>query len=331
MDDGSVSKLALDVLSLGAPVLLPRMAFCLLPENMLFIAMRAMMADFTFLTVLAGWCFGGFLLALHWLSESQDGYTKHSPITIAKWMLWIWFGLDGTGVQRSAEMHWLLGPTLMITFAFLGNTLFLTILVAMLSNTYQNLATNATAEIQFRRAVLTFEGVKSDAIFAYRPPFNVLALVTLLPLKMILTDRWFHKVNITLVRVLNAPILLLISLYERRYLWKRSKWGPPRKQSWLTLWEHFGAHGDLQAVFDTEPPQSVLEDMEDVDDVLGGDAWDGGYVDALRRRRGSRSIYSNDAASARTGTGGEGIRRRNTVGGLRGELRLGSVDIIGDV
>jgi hypothetical protein len=75
----------------------------------------------------------------------------------------------------------------------------------------------------------------------------------------------------------------------------------------------------------------VLEDMEDVDDVLGGDAWDGGYVDALRRRRGSRSIYSNDAASARTGTGGEGIRRRNTVGGLRGELRLGSVDIIGDV
>jgi uncharacterized metal-binding protein len=333
MDDGSVSKLALDVLSLGAPVLLPRMAFCLLPENMLFIALRAMMADFTFLTILAGWCFGGFLLALHWLSEAQDGYTKHSPLTIAKWMLWIWFGLDGTGVQRSAEMHWLLGPTLMITFAFLGNTLFLTILVAMLSNTYNNLATNATAEIQFRRAVLTFEGVKSDAIFAYRPPFNVLALVTLLPLKMILTDRWFHKVNITAVRVLNAPILLLISLYERRYLWKRSKWGPPRKQSWLTLWEHFGAHGDLQAVFDTEPPQSVLEDMEDVDDVLGGDAWDGGYVDALRRRRGSRSIYSNDAASARTGTGlgGEGVRRRNTVGALRGELRLGSHDIIGDV
>lgn len=333
MDDGSVSKLALDVLSLGAPVLLPRMAFCLLPENMLFIALRAMMADFTFLTILAGWCFGGFLLALHWLSEAQDGYTKHSPLTIAKWMLWIWFGLDGTGVQRSAEMHWLLGPTLMITFAFLGNTLFLTILVAMLSNTYNNLATNATAEIQFRRAVLTFEGVKSDAIFAYRPPFNVLALVTLLPLKMILTDRWFHKVNITAVRVLNSPILLLISLYERRYLWKRSKWGPPRKQSWLTLWEHFGAHGDLQAVFDTEPPQSVLEDMEDVDDVLGGDAWDGGYVDALRRRRGSRSIYSNDAASARTGTGlgGEGVRRRNTVGALRGELRLGSHDIIGDV
>ncbi|KAM0716112.1 hypothetical protein Q7P37_008626 [Cladosporium fusiforme] len=276
-NDGSISKLALDVLSLGAPILLPRLAFCLMPENMLFIALRAMMADFTFLTVLAGWCFGGFLLAMHWLSESQDGYTKHSPITIAKWMLWIWFGLDGTGVQRSAEMHWLLGPTLMITFAFLGNTLFLTILVAMLSNTYTNLASNATAEIQFRRAVLTFEGVKSDAIFAYRPPFNVVALFVLLPLKMILTDRWFHKINVTAVRVLNAPILMIISLYERRYLWKRSRFfSPPRKHNWLTLWEHFGAHGDLQAVFDNEPPQSVLDDMDDVDEVLGGDMWDGG-------------------------------------------------------
>jgi hypothetical protein len=292
-----------------------------------------------FLTILAGWCFGGFLLALHWLSESQDGYSKHSPITIAKWMLWIWFGLDGTGVQRSAEMHWLLGPTLMITFAFLGNTLFLTILVAMLSNTYTNLARNATAETQFRRAVLTFEGVKSDAIFAYRPPFNLLALFFLLPLKMVLTDRWFHKLNVTFVRVLNAPILLLVSLYERQYLWKRSRNAPPRKQSWLKLWEHFGAHGDLQAVFDTEPPQSVLEDMEDVDDVLGGDSmWDGGgYVDALRRRRGSRSVYSNDAASGRTGftAGGGGLegmrRRRSMVGGLRGELRLGSNDLIGDV
>lgn len=186
----SYAKLANDIIALAAPVLLPRLAFCLMSENMLFISLRAMMADFVFLTVLAAWCFGGFLIAMWWLSENQDGYVQHSIITIAKWMLWIWFGLDGTGVQRSIEMHWFLGPMLMILFAFLGNTLFLTILVAMLSNTYTNLSANATAEIQFRRAVLTFEGVKSDALFAYRPPLNVLALVTLLPLKFVLSPRW---------------------------------------------------------------------------------------------------------------------------------------------
>lgn len=317
-DDGSYSKLALDVLSLGAPVLLPRLAFCLMPENMLFISLRAMMADFTFLTLLAAWCFGGFLLAMRWLSEGQEGQMSHGAVTIAKWMLWIWFGLDGTGVQRSAEMHWLLGPALMITFAFLGNTLFLTILVAMLSNTFTNLAQNATAEIQFRRAVLTFEGVKSDAIFAYRPPFNVVAVCVLLPLKLLLSDRWFHKINVTAVRVLNAPFLLLISLYERQYLWKRSRLiHPPRKHTWMTMWERLGAHGDLQAVFDTDPPQAVIDEMDDVDDILNDETWDsGGYVSALKQRRGSKSVSEASGGPGNRGQGRtpqNGPRRRSTL------------------
>jgi hypothetical protein len=318
LGDPSIGWLAEDILALGAPVLLPRLAFCMMPENMLFISLRAMMADFTFLTVVACWCFGGFILAMWWLSETQEGFFTHTLLTISKWMLWIWFGLDGTGIQRSVEMHWFLGPLLMVTFAFLGNTLFLTILVAMLSNTYTNLSRNATAEIQFRRAVLTFEGVKSDSLFAYRPPTNVLAFCLLLPLKFLLTPRWFHKVNITAVRVLNAPILLLISWYERRYLWKRAKFlSPPRKHSWLSMWERFGAHGDLQAVFDAEPPQSVLDEMDDVDDVLSLDPYDGlDYVSALRARRGSRSM--SDASGiwtnfSRSRSRMNGFRRRTNT------------------
>lgn len=159
--DPSDAHLSSNIIAMAAPILLPRLAFCLMSENMLFISLRAMMSDFMFLTVLAVWCFGGFLMSMRWLSEGSEGRAEVGVITIAKWMLWIWFGLDGTGVQRSVEMHWFLGPTLMILFAFLGNTLFLTILVAMLSNTYTNLAQNATAEIQFRRAVLTFEGVST--------------------------------------------------------------------------------------------------------------------------------------------------------------------------
>lgn len=313
LNDASYSKLALDILSLAAPILLPRLAFCLMPENMLFISLRAMMADFALLTVLAVWCFAGFLLALRWLSESQEGNISHSVIGIAKWMLWIWFGLDGTGIQRSAEMHWFLGPVLMIMFAFLGNTLFLTILVAMLSNTYQNLAQNATAEIQFRRAVLTFEGVKSDAVFMYRPPFNVLALLILLPAKLVLTPRWFHKINVTAVRVLNAPFLLIISLYERRFLWKRSRYlSPPRKHTLLTMWERLGAHGDLQAVFDREPPQELLDELDDVDDILGGDAYEsGGYLTSLRRR-GSRSMSEFSGAFSRSMSRMPDVSRRRT-------------------
>jgi len=171
---------------------------------------------------------------------------------------------------------------MMILFAFLGNTLFLTILVSMLSNTFSNIVSDATAEIQFRRAVLTFEGVKSDAIFAYPPPFNVLALIVLLPLKSVLSARWFHKVNITAVRILNAPILLTIGLYERKYLWKSRRTNAPsgpskhRKAGWFN-WSRFSPHGDIQAVFDLEPPQSLIEEIE-ADDDLDTDALTLGFL-----------------------------------------------------
>ncbi|KAI0382062.1 nonselective cation channel [Hypomontagnella monticulosa] len=262
---------ALDVLAMGAPVLVPRLAFSLLSDNLVFLSLRSMMADFALLTALAAWCFGGFLLSMVWLAEG-----RHNVINISKWMLWIWFGLDGTGITRSAEFHWLLGPILMITFTFLGNTLFLTILVSMLSNTFSTIVTNATAEIQFRRAVLTLEGVKSDAIFAYQPPFNIIALFVLVPMRFFVSPRWFHKIHVATVRTINLPVLLFIAAIERRLLWSDTDLAeyptehlPKKRRSRSWFWEKWRitSHGDIQAVFDIPPPDSVEEDIA-VDDEL---------------------------------------------------------------
>jgi hypothetical protein len=268
--DAKLALQAIDVLCLGGPVLVPRLAFNLMSENMLFVSLRAMMADFAVYSVLAVWCFAGFLLSMNWLSNGG-----HTSLTISKWMLWVWFGLDGTGIQRSTDFHHILGPILMVAFAFLGNTLFLTILVSMLSNTFSTIVSNATAEIQFRRAVLTFEGVKSDAIFAYPPPFNIPALMALLPLKFLLTPRWFHKTNVAAVKTLNAPLLLLISLFERYTLWSELKSNPakiPKLKNKLAFWglSRFSVHGDIQAVFDTEPPQSIVDEI-DAEDHFNSD------------------------------------------------------------
>jgi hypothetical protein len=275
--DIEVGTQALDVLACAAPIIFPRIAFNVMPENMLFISLRAMMSDFIVLTGLAVWCFFGFLLAMSWLSRWRAVDSEViPPVTISKWMLWIWFGLDGTGIQQSVDFHRILGPLLMIAFAFLGNTLFLTILVSMLSNTFSKIAADATAEIQFRRAVLTFEGVKSDAIFAYRPPFNILAVLVLVPLRFCLTARWFHKVHVFAARVLNAPILLLIAWYERRWLWqqpKRSVYSSSLKRSAsssLLDFSSFNVHRDLQDVFDVEPPQNMIDEIEE-EDVLDED------------------------------------------------------------
>jgi hypothetical protein len=280
--------------------MLPRLAFNIMPENLLFISLRAMMKDFIVLTAVAGWCFAGFLFAMTWLSRWRASSEEPiSPITISKWMLWIWFGLDGTGVERSVDFHMILGPVLMISFAFIGNTLFLTILVSMLTNTFSKIAQNATAEIQFRRAVLTFEGVKSDAIFAYRPPFNLLAVLVLVPLRRCLDDRWFHKIHVTAVRVLNAPILLVIGIYERHYLWQAPRLGAhgslkttrsARQGMWANLsgYAGFTAHRDLNEVFDVDPPQGMVDEIEE-EDVIDDDFLEAAYQGAIGGSAGGRT------------------------------------------
>jgi len=69
--DPRYGQQAMDVLAMGAPVLIPRLAFNFMSENMLFVSLRAMMRDFTVLTVLAAWCFCGFWVAMTCTSYSQ--------------------------------------------------------------------------------------------------------------------------------------------------------------------------------------------------------------------------------------------------------------------
>lgn len=160
----------------------------------------------------------------------------------------------------------------MIAFSFLGNTLFLTILVSILSNTFAGIVADASAEIQYRKSVVTLEGVKSDAIFAYQPPFNILAIIVLVPLRFIVSPRWFHKIHVSAVRLVNLPLLLIIAVLERRILWsleveRPGQAGAKKEPKWF--WERWNpaSRQDIRAVFDLAPPEAV-EDMIAADDQL---------------------------------------------------------------
>lgn len=110
-----------------------------------------------------------------------------------------------------------------------------------------------------------------------RPPFNILALVLLLPLKLVVSPRWFHKINVTAVRTLNAPILLIISFIERRTLWSGTGRESEAEQlpksndhSKPGLWDFsrgFSVHGDISAVFDFEPPETIENEIAQDDDI----------------------------------------------------------------
>ncbi|GAA5920772.1 hypothetical protein JCM1841_004181 [Sporobolomyces salmonicolor] len=211
MNDAVASDRAYAILSCAACLLFPRIAFATISSNLLIMSLRAMLADFFYLMGITVFCFLGFVFALNHLC---DGY--YSVTRISEWLVFIYFGLDGSGIDHSPKFHPILGPVLFISFAALSNTLLTSVLVAILSTTYSQIASDAAAEDMFRKAVMTFEGVKSDSLFDYTPPLNLIAITVLWPLSHFLSPRWFHKINVAATRVLSLPILLLIALYERQ-------------------------------------------------------------------------------------------------------------------
>jgi hypothetical protein len=196
-----------------------------------------------------------WLLPLHDMAEQRPPQPSHD--LEVDLMGLVWFGLDGTGIEKSVDFHKVLGPILMIAFAFLGNTLFLTLLVAMLSSDFSSIVANAATENQYRRAVVTFGGVKSDSIFAYQPPFNIVAVCLLLPVKFMVSPRWFHKINVVAIRTINAPLLLVICFYERRYLWReyKKKTSSLSERRGLGYWglSRFSVYSRVRAVFNDGP------------------------------------------------------------------------------
>ncbi|KAJ4469533.1 hypothetical protein J3R30DRAFT_3661617 [Lentinula aciculospora] len=267
----------IDCLALIACLMFPRLAFVTLRNNLMVLSLRAMITQFVALMLIAAFCFCGFLYAL-W---------TYSAGTIAWWMLDLWFGLDASGFERSTQFHQVFGPVLMVTYAMLSNTLLLT--VSILSNTFATINEDAAAEAMFRKAVSTIEGVKADSLFSYQPPINLIALCFMLPLSYILTPRWFHKVNVFMIRIMNLPALLIIALYERQakrggttgfyetlvVVTERAYDSLPRQLKRLSIFEGLaGSDSDIDAIFEIEEEldTSALDTRDDIEfGPQGGD------------------------------------------------------------
>ncbi|KAG1825078.1 hypothetical protein EV424DRAFT_701665 [Suillus variegatus] len=209
-DDAKMSQLAFDLLACGCCVLAPRLAFYAINNNVVVLALRAMIAEFIFFIGIAAVCFSGILLTLYTLASGT--WTIRN---IAWLMVQIWFGSTYLSFAQAKSFHPVFGPILMTFFAALSGTLLLTILISILSNTAARIDANATQEFLFQCTISTIQGVKSDALFSYQPPFNILAFVILKPASYILSPRSLHSANVFLIRLTSFPVLIAIAMYER--------------------------------------------------------------------------------------------------------------------
>lgn len=131
--------------------------------------------------------------------------------------------------------------------------------------------------------------MKTEALFSYQPPFNILAFLILKPASWFLSPRALHSVNVFLIRVTSLPQLVAITIYER-HLASGQKIRQSSKDTTQTFFQSLPRHiqnvslvealvgpssSDLyDAIFDME----VGEDDPD----LFGDSEDGDDVPRLR-------------------------------------------------
>ncbi|GAA5821372.1 hypothetical protein JCM11251_004592 [Rhodosporidiobolus azoricus] len=212
-----LSVWAMDTLSLGGCVLLPRVTISLLKDNVVLLALSKMFSEFVLFMGLTVLTASGFLVTLRILSHGSWD-TGH----ISWLLLRMHLGSAFLGFDAAKDFHPVYGPALMVIFAVLSQTLLLTILISLLTNTFSAVQANAETEILYQKALRTVERAKADPLALYVTPCNIIALVVLFPLRFVASPYVRHKAQVYLARVLNLPILLFLALHTRAAHAKRS-------------------------------------------------------------------------------------------------------------
>jgi hypothetical protein len=206
-----MASMAYDVLGATAVLLFPRL-FSALDHyryfSQLLIAFRMMAMDLVAILVLIIICCSGFFVAFTFAFKKELGagntafalFQLLMGFTPAAWDIW--------------EDYNPLGKTLLALFLFICHFLIVTILVTVLTNSFMAVVQNANEEHQFLFAVNTISMVKSDALFSYIPPTNIIGWL-FIPMKYCMSFRRFVRLNRTIVKATHIPILFTIFVYER--------------------------------------------------------------------------------------------------------------------
>ncbi|OKL59417.1 hypothetical protein UA08_05202 [Talaromyces atroroseus] len=202
---------AYDLLAAGAVLLFPRL-FSVLDHykyfSQLLIAFRIMAADLMAVFLLIVVACSGFLVAFSFSSASSQ-----SPQELTYGLFQILMGFTPTAWSLWEEYD-ALGRIILTIFLFICHFVVVTILITVLTNSFMAIVKNAHEEHQFLFAINTISMVKSDALFSYVAPSNIIGWL-LTPLRYFIPLQDFVKLNRTLIKITHFPILWSICLYER--------------------------------------------------------------------------------------------------------------------
>ncbi|EPS33007.1 hypothetical protein PDE_07968 [Penicillium oxalicum 114-2] len=208
-----VANRAYDLLACNAVLLFPRL-FSILDHyryfSQLLIAFRIMASDLIAVFVLIVVACSGFFVAF--LSFGSE----NSPNTVAYALFQMLMGFTPTAWAMWNEYN-ALGKTILTIFLFICHFVVVTILITVLTNSFMRIVQNADQEHQFLFAVNTISMVKSDALFSYVAPTNIIGWL-LTPLRYLMPFTQFIRLNRTIIKITHLPVLFTICLYEKLIL-----------------------------------------------------------------------------------------------------------------
>ncbi|KAL4918352.1 hypothetical protein BDW62DRAFT_181786 [Aspergillus aurantiobrunneus] len=212
----AVAERAYDVLAANAVLLFPRL-FSILDHyryfSQLLIAFRIMASDLVAVFVLIIVACSGFFVAFTLsFSNGQD----QTPESVAYALFQMLMGFTPAAWTLWDEYNFL-GKAILTMFLFICHFVVVTILITVLTNSFMRIVQNANEEHQFLFAVNTISMVKSDALFSYVAPTNIIAwLIT--PLRWLIPFRQYVRLNRTIIKITHMPILFTICAYEKTNL-----------------------------------------------------------------------------------------------------------------
>lgn len=214
-----MAYMAYDVLASTAVLLFPRL-FSVLDHyryfSQLLIAFRMMALDLAAILILILIACSGFFVSFTVAFPTNEDFTAPKAaytlfqilmgFTPAAWDIW--------------DSYNLLGKAILTLFLCICHFLIVTILITVLTNSFMAVVANANEEHQFLFAVNTIGMVKSDALFSYIAPTNVLGWL-MRPVMYIVPFRKYVRYNRTLIKITHFPLLWGIFAYERLWLTNR--------------------------------------------------------------------------------------------------------------
>lgn len=213
--DTAITGFAFDILSLEVLFMVPRTCSLLSLQpyfGTLIPCLKKMVVEFVKFMAVVAVFYIGFLSTFALLARGR------LSLEFLAWLLVkIIFGSSYMGFEVMTEINPIFGPPLMLIYVCMTNILLITSLISILSESFSKVTAQAREEYLFVYSIYVLESASSNRLTHFCPPFNIIPLILIRPLRIFLPASQLRNLRIIILKIIHLPIVGLIWVFENLY------------------------------------------------------------------------------------------------------------------